>query len=126
MDTIFYPNQETVNSAMLKDSTLLLLISNDGLKLIVSNIEDAGEHAILLRLLGLNEIDLDNYFRLIVDKSGADWTFVCPDNYKGISDKAYRIRQFYKDGFSIIPGALIELGYFVGIGIPRRYKRHIY
>ena len=40
------------------------------------------KHLILLRLAGFEDIDLDKYFRLVVNKDGADWTFVCPSNYE--------------------------------------------
>ena len=83
------------------------------------------KHLILLRLAGFEDIDLDKYFRLVVNKDGADWTFVCPSNYENITNKSKRIQRFYKDGFSNIPLALNEIGYMVGIDIPRRYRRHI-
>ena len=125
MEKIYYPNEETVKNAMQTDDPLLLLVAHDGRRLIVSSIDDAGEHLILLRLAGYEDMDLDNYFRLVVNKDGADWTFVCPSNYENITNKSKRIQRFYKDGFSIIPLALNEIGYMVGIDIPRRYRRHI-
>ena len=124
MEKIYYPNYETVERAIKDDDPLLLLVSHDGGRFIVSNIDDAGEHIILLRLAGFKDTELDNYFRVVLNRDGADWTFVCPSNYKGIEDKSYRIRQFFKDGFAIIPKALDELGYFCGIDIPKRYRRH--
>ena len=44
---------------------------------------------------------------------------------KGISFKDRRIERFYKDGFSVISDFLHEIGYFVGINIPKRYRRHL-
>ena len=44
--------------------------------------------------------------------------------YKGITNKQYRLSQFYKDGFASISHVLGELGYLVGINIPTRYRRH--
>lgn len=125
MEKIYYPDENTVKEAMQADDPLLLLVSHDGSRLIVSPIDEAGEHIILLRLAGFRDTDLDKYFRLVVNKDGADWTFVCPLNYQDIKDKSRRIQQFYKDGFAVIPTALHELGYLVGIDIPRRYRRHI-
>lgn len=125
MDKIYYPDKEAVKTAMQADDPLLLLVSHDGKRLIVSSIDAAGEHLILLRLAGFNDMDLDKYFRLVVNKDGADWTFVCPENYCNITDKSRRIQQFYKDGFATIPEALHKIGYMVGIDIPRRYRRHI-
>ena len=125
MEKIYYPNEAGVKEAMQANDPLLLLVSHDGKTLIISPIDEAGEHIILLRLAGFEDNDLDKYFRLVLNKDGADWTFVCPPNYSGISDKSRRIQQFYKDGFTVIPAALHELGYLVGIDIPRRYRRHV-
>jgi len=125
MEKVYYPDFETVERAIGIDDPLLLLVSHDGNDMILSNIDDAGEHVILLRLAGQNELELDNYFRLVVNKDGADWTFVCPNGYKNIEDKSRRVLQFYKDGFAIIPQALNEIGYMCGINIPKRYRRHI-
>ena len=58
------------------------------------------------------------------DDTAADWTFVCPSNYRGIPDKQRRIAEFYKDGFWCISQALAEIGYFVELRIPKRYRRH--
>lgn len=125
MQKIYYPDEQTVKNAMQADEPLLLLVSHDEQRLIVSNIDDAGEHIILLRLAGFKDGDLDKYYRLVVNKDGADWTFVCPSDYQNIADKSHRIQQFYKNGFQTIPKALSEIGYMVGIDIPRRYRRHI-
>ena len=125
MEKIYYPDAQAVKTAIQADDPLLLLVSHDGKRLIVSSIDAAGEHLILLRLAGFNDMDLDKYFRLVVNKDGADWTFVCPENYRNITDKSRRIQQFYKDGFATIPEALHEIRYMVGIDIPRRYRRHI-
>ena len=124
MTIIKYPSEEAVNQAIQKDEPLLVLISYDEERVIMSSVDDAPEHHILLKLAGLSELDIDQYFRIVLDKSGADWTFVCPPDYKGITNKQYRLSQFYKDGFTAISHALSELGYLVGINIPTRYKRH--
>ena len=73
----------------------------------------------------MNENDLDKYFRIIFDNEGADWTFVCPPDYKGITDKEKRIKQFFNDGVDVISEFLKEIGYDVPIEIPKRYRRHI-
>ena len=125
MEIIYYPNEADFKAAAAADEPLLVLISYDGERIITSQIDEAVEHHILLKKAGFPDTDIDKYFRLVVDKSGADWTFVCPPDYKNITDKQRRIGQFYKDGFSIISDVLHELGYMVGINIPRRYRRHL-
>ena len=124
MTIIKYPSEEAVNQAIQKDEPLLVLISYNEERVIISSVDDAPEHHILLKLAGLSELDIDQYFRIVLDKSGADWTFVCPPDYKGITNKQYRLSQFYKDGFTAISHALSELGYLVGINIPTRYQRY--
>ena len=124
MTIIKYPSEEAVNQAIQKDEPLLVLISYNEERVIMSSVDDAPEHHILLKLAGLSELDIDQYFRIVLDKSGADWTFVCPPDYKGITNKQYRLSQFYKDGFTAISHALSELGYMVGINIPTRYQRY--
>ena len=124
MTIIKYPTEEAVNQAIQADEPLLVLISHNEERVIMSSVDDAPEHHILLKLAGLSELDIDQYFRIVLDKSGADWTFVCPPDYKGITNKQYRLSQFYKDGSTAISHVLSELGYLVGINIPTRYKRH--
>lgn len=124
MEIIKYPSEADVNNAISNKEPLLVLISFDGKTVITSHIDEAMEHHILLLKAGFSDKDIDKYFRIILDDEGADWTFVCPPDYKNISDKSRRIKAFYKDGFSIISDALQELGFMVGINIPRRYRRH--
>ncbi|MGN0623912.1 MAG: hypothetical protein ACI4JA_08200 [Oscillospiraceae bacterium] len=124
MNIIKYPSEADVNNAVSHKEPLLVLISFDGSTVIMSHIDEAVEHHILLMKAGFSDKDIDKYFRLVLDDEGADWTFVCPPDYKGISDKTRRIRQFYKDGFAVISDVLQELGFMVGINIPRRYRRH--
>ena len=125
MQIIKYPSVEDVNTAIRTDDPLLVLISFDSQKVIVAPIDEAVEHHILLEKVGENSRNIDKYFRIVLDKDGADWTFVCPPDYKAIPDKIRRISEFYKDGFSVIPQAIQALGYLVGIDIPKRYRRHI-
>ena len=125
MNITYFPDQETVTRARADDDPLLVLIAYSGQEMLVSNIDDAFEHLILLRKLGIDENEIDSYFRLVVNQEGADWTFVCPENYKSIKSKTRRLEEFYKDGFQLIPKALQELGYNVPLDIPKRYRRHV-
>lgn len=124
MNIIKYPSSETVDKAIKNDDPILMLVSFDGTEVIISCIDDTVEHWVLLSQTGHDPSDIDKYFRVVVDKNGADWTFVCPPNYKGIPDKLRRLKAFYKDGFDTISDALLEIGYMVGINIPTRYRRH--
>ncbi|MEG0895641.1 MAG: hypothetical protein RSE93_07980 [Oscillospiraceae bacterium] len=124
MNIIKFPSENEVNQYIKDKEPLLVLISFDGEEVIMSHIDDAVEHHILLKKVDKKDTDIDNYFRIVLDDEGADWTFVCPPNYKNISRKDKRIEEFYKDGFTIISSVLHSLGYLVGINIPKRYRRH--
>ena len=124
MELIKYPSEQEFDAAAAADEPLLVLISFDGEKIIASQIDEAVEHHILLRKVGLPDTDIDKFFRVVADKSGADWTFICPPNYKNIPFKNKRIEAFYKDGFTEISDFLHLIGYLVGINIPKRYIRH--
>ena len=125
MNLIKYPSDEAVNKAMAADEPLLILISFDGKTAIMSQVDEAVEHHILLMDVGYKDTDIDKFFRIVLDRSGADWTFVCPPDYKNIPFKDKRIESFYKDGFSVISDFLHSIGYLVGINIPKRYSRHL-
>ncbi len=125
MNIIKYPTDEAVHAAMAADEPLLVLISFDGQTAIMSHIDEAVEHHILLMNAGFKDTDIDKFFRIVLDKSGADWTFICPPDYKNIPFKDKRIEAFYKDGFAVISDFLHSIGYLVGINIPRRYRRHM-
>ena len=125
MNIIKYPYEEAVNSAISTDEPLLAVISFDGKTAIMSQIDDAMEHHILLMKNGFKDTDIDKFFRIVIDQSGADWTFICPPDYKNIPYKSKRIEAFYKDGFSVISDFLHSIGYIVGINIPKRYRRHL-
>ncbi|MBI4778392.1 hypothetical protein HY792_05690 [Candidatus Desantisbacteria bacterium] len=88
-------------------------------------IDDVVEHNIMLRKMDKSELDIDKYYRVVANGCGADWTFVCPSNYQGITDKIQRISRFYSDGYEAIRVALETLGYSVPIEIPKRYHRHL-
>ena len=124
MNIINFPSDESVNKAISADEPLLAVISFDGKTAVVSQIDEAVEHHILLMKSGFKDTDIDKFFRFVVDKSGADWTFVCPPDYKNIPNKDKRIESFFKDGFSVISDFLHSIGYLVGINIPKRYRRH--
>lgn len=125
MDIRKFPDENSVNSAISADEPLLAVISFDGKTTIVSHIDEAVEHQILLMKAGFRDTDIYKYFRIVLDKSGADWTFVCPPDYKNIAYKDKRIEAFYKDGFSVISDFLHSMGYLVGINIPKRYRRYL-
>lgn len=124
MNIIYYPDENSATAAMEQDEPLIVLISFDGERVIVSQIDEAVEHHILLCKAGFPDTDIDKYFRLVVDRSGADWTFVCPPDYSTATRKDKRIEVFFKDGMTIIPKALIQIGYDVPVEIPKRYRRH--
>lgn len=124
MEIIKYPDEENFREAAEKDEPLLVLVSFDGNRIIASQIDEAVEHHILLKKAGFPDTDTDKYFRLVVDRDGADWTFVCPENYSSITRKDKKIEEFFKDGMRIIPAALKQIGYDVPIEIPKRYRRH--
>lgn len=124
MKIIYYPDKSSVTDAMKRDDPLLVLISFDGEQVIVSQIDEAVEHHILLRKAGFPDTDIDKYFRLVVNREGADWTFVCPSTYNSVTRKEKQIEDFFKDGMRIIPNALKQLGYDVPVEIPKRYRRH--
>ena len=52
MNILKYPSEEAVNKAMSADEPLLILISFDGNTAIMSQIDDAVEHHILLMNTG--------------------------------------------------------------------------
>lgn len=124
MEIIYYPNENDFSEAVKADEPLLVLVSFDGERMIASQIDEAVEHHILLKKAGFKDTDIDKYFRLVVDKSGADWTFVCPESYSNVTRKDKKIEGFFKDGMKIISAALKKIGYEVPIEIPKRYRRH--
>ena len=125
MKYTYVPSEERVREAMQQDEPMLAAITFDGEQAILSPIDDSMEHHIMLMNAGKKSTDIDQYFRIVFDRSGADWTFVCPLDYKGIPWKDKRIERFYKDGFAVISEFLHSVGYLVGISIPKRYARHL-
>ena len=128
MKIIRYDGILSVEEAILDEEPLFAVILFDGSEAIVSHADEVGEHYILLQKAGRSGVDIDKYFRIVFDKSGADWTFICPPNYRNIADKTRRIASFYKDGFEVISKFLLTFGYadaVKGINIPERYQRHM-
>ncbi len=124
MRIVYYPDEQTVRKAIDADDPLLVLIAHDISEALVSNIDDSMEHVILMRQLNRSELDIDKYFRIVLNRAGADWTFVCPSNFKGIRDRNRRIEAFYNEGIDAISVATKALGYEVNVNIPVRYRRH--
>lgn len=114
-----------IDAAVKKGDPMLAVISFDGGRAIVGHADDCMEHHILLAKSGLPSSDIDRCFRIAFDRDGANWTFACPPDYKGIQDKAARITKFYTDGFTVISAFMAEMGLLVGLKIPKRYKRHL-
>ena len=119
-----YPDDKTVDEAISKKEPLIIAISFDEETALMSWLDDSFEHHILLQHFGLNANDIDKYWRIVVDNETAEWTFVCPHDYKGIKDRQKRITAFYNDGITAISKVISDLGYFADIRIPRRYRRH--
>ena len=58
MNTIKYPSDKAVNKAIAEDEPLLALISFDGKTAIISQIDEAMEHHILLMKAGYKDTDI--------------------------------------------------------------------
>lgn len=124
MEIIKFNDYESVENAIAKDEPLMAVIAFDGSKAYVCHLDDGVEHHILLQKVGFTGTEIDRFFRIIFDRESADWTFICPPNYKNIPYRAKRIKAFYRDGISTISEFLSEMGYLCDIKIPTRYKRH--
>ncbi|MCL2402414.1 MAG: hypothetical protein FWC90_07210 [Oscillospiraceae bacterium] len=120
-----YSEHENLDAAMQNGEPMLAVISFDGKQAYMGHIDECIEHHILLTKAGLSSTDIDKYFRIIFDSDCADWTFICPPDYKSITDRTRRIAAFYKDGFAVISAFMVELGLLADIKIPKRYRRHI-
>lgn len=125
MELIKYPTEKSVDDAIADDELMLAVISFDGKTAVLSQIDEAVEHHILLMKAGFSDTDIDKFFRIVFDRDGADWTFVCPPNYGNIIFKERRISKFYNDGIRVITEFLKEIGYNTEIEIPKRYRRHL-
>lgn len=124
MEYVYYPSKEEVEKYYGTDETMMMLVSFDSEKAVIAPAVETFEHHTLLAQVGIRETEIDRYFRIVFDNAAADWTFVCPSDYRGITEKQKRIAEFYKDGFRCISQALAGIGYFVELRIPKRYRRH--
>lgn len=124
MRLLYYPSREEVEQYFGTDETMMMLVAHDGESAVIAPSIETFEHHTLLAQVGIRETEIDKYFRIVFDNTAADWTFVCPQGYRGITDKQKRIAEFYKDGFRYISEALAAVGYFVELRIPKRYRRH--
>ena len=120
-----YTEREDLTAALAKGDPLLAVIPFDGSAAWIAHVDECVEHHILLTKAGISSAKTDRYFRIVFDKDAADWTFVCPPDYKNIEDKARRIAAFYRDGFAAISAFLAELELPVDVRIPQRYRRHM-
>lgn len=107
------------------EEPLMALVSIDGENAYVSLLDEGVEHSVLLRKMVSSDADIEQYYRIIIDSDGADWTFICPPGYKGITNKEYRIKTFYDDGYNTLCEFMKVIGYPQEIEIPKRYQRHI-
>ncbi len=126
MEIIKYYGTDTERKDFIKhdNEPLMAVIAHDGTLAVVSLLDEGCEHHILLAK-ALDKHNIDEYFRIIFDNEGADWTFVCPPDYKSITNKEHRITQFFNDGVDMITAFLKNIGYDVPINIPKRYRRHM-
>jgi hypothetical protein len=125
VNIVYYPNEKRVTDSLQVNDPVLILIKHDQSEVITANIDDCGEHYILLSKTGLSQNDIDKYFRVIANADGADWTFVCPADYKGIQNRELRIKEFYNDGTDAIIKTLRALKLPENLNIPKRYQRHL-
>ena len=87
MKIIKIPNEEEVDNGIKIDEPMIAAISFDGKTAVMANLEYGFEHHILLAQAGYSQLDIDKFFRIIFDRTEANWTFICPANYKNISLK---------------------------------------
>ncbi len=125
MNIIYYPDEKSVTDSLQVDDPVLILIKHDQSEVIAGNLDDCCEHYILLSKVGRSMNDIDKYFRIIATGDGADWTFVCPTDYKEIPNRNIRIKEFYNDGTDAIINVLRGLNLPENLNIPKRYRRHL-
>lgn len=127
MDIIKYYGSDTKKREFINHDSepLMAVVAHDGSQAVVSLLDEGCEHHILLAK-ALDKYNIDEYFRIIFDSDGADWTFVCLPEYKRIASKEKRIEQFFRDGVDAITEFLKAVGYGgIEINIPKRYRRHM-
>ncbi|MBR1752565.1 MAG: hypothetical protein IJ740_19845 [Ruminococcus sp.] len=124
MEERFFPDKQTVQDLIDDGDPVLVLIAFDESVMLAGGIDEYAEHHILLECAGYDSREIDRFFRFVADKDGADWTFVCPPDYKSIADKQRRNERFFSDGLGIAKPALEKIGIIGEIEIPKRYRRH--
>lgn len=124
MDIRYFPDKESVEALLSANEPVLVMIDFEGKTALVGDIDEYAEHHILLAHAGYDSRAIDKFLRFVADGEGADWTFVCPPDYKGIKDKQRRIERFYSDGLETAKAAFEKIGISGEIVIPKRYKRH--
>ena len=121
----YYGSDETKTEFINHDSEpLMAVIAHDRSHAVVSLLDEGCEHHLLLAK-ALDKYNIDEYFRIIFDNEGADWTFVCPPNYKNITNKEKRITEFFNDGVDAITDFLKQIGYDVWITTRYPTKKNI-
>ena len=76
MNIIRYFNAKSIFKAISEYEPLLAVISFDGKTTVVSQIDEAIEHYILLMKIYYKDTDINKFFSIVFYKSGTDYTFV--------------------------------------------------
>ena len=86
-----YPDEETVNGYIKRKEPLIIAIPFDEEKpILMSHVDDAFEHHILLAQFDIRQTDIDKYFRIVADDESAEWTFVCPHAFTTMAFRQFR------------------------------------
>jgi len=120
-----YPEKQSIENAKQIDDPLFMCVSHDGNTVLLAPADVVGCHITMLSKFGYKEPDIDKFYRVVINKGGADWTFICLEDYKGITNAGARIKTFYEDGNIMIANAIKAIGYDCPIEIPKRYRRHL-
>ena len=78
MNITYYPDKDTVKQAICIGDPLLVLVEDSGQGMIVSCIDDCIDHYTLLRRTGNASLEPDRFFRVVLNKDGADWFVYMP------------------------------------------------
>ena len=76
MNIIRYFNAKSIFKTISEYESLLAVISFDGKTAVVSQIDEAIEHYILLMKIYYKDTDINKFFSIVFYKSGTDYTFV--------------------------------------------------
>lgn len=123
MNITYYPTEDIVKSAMQQDDPLLAIISFDGAAAAIAPIDDAVEHHILIKKSGL-PANIDEFFESLSIRKAQTGHSSVPAIINRFQISEGDLPAFYKDGFALITELLSEIGYFVDVTIPKRYRRH--